>query len=263
MRFLEAGIRQAVKIGVRKEFDELNPVSALFMKIGAMRYISKHNCLIDGYPLPNFGAAIITGNHNEEANSYEAAVAGLKVKRLIRTVVKKSLVVQGAYESDEYLKSIGDKKDPQEFNWLKAFVMKGIGVIPILRDNPGINFARICFQVLDSNQLLGIYLQDTRDEEGLLRNLKKGVASFASMKEYRDTPIYEIAFSENRATILEPTTYNQTLTKIREEEPLRDAISVAEFTIILADRLASALPQEVQDDWKNRRESEFAYLEAA
>ena len=261
MRFVEAPYYNL--IGIRKEFDELNPVSALFMKIGAIGYTSQHHCVIEGYPLPKFGAAIVTGNHNEEANSYEAAVAGLRVRRLIRTVVKKSLVVRGAYESDEYLESIGEKKNSLEYNPLKAFVMKGIGVIPILRHNPGVNFARICFKVLDSSQLLGMFMQDTRDEGGLLRNLKMGVAHLASMDRYRNTPIYEIAFSETSATVLEPITYNQMLAKIREDEPLRDVISSAEITINLADRLADTLPQRVQEHWKATRNIELARLVAS
>ncbi|TSC85752.1 MAG: hypothetical protein G01um10147_1096 [Microgenomates group bacterium Gr01-1014_7] len=242
-------------LGIRKEFPELNPIACGLMVAGSLLHAGKHHSIIKGHLLPASGAAILTGNHYQEGDIYEACLAARKAGRLVRTIVKKSLVVEGDYESEEYLRNIGDKKNPLDYSPMKAFVMKGVGVIPIPRDNPGRGFATHCLRIMDSGQLLGIFLQPSRDEEGLLRNLQGGVALFASAKKYRDVPVYPIAFSDDRAIVLEPFTYNQ----IRDQDYGRD-ITVAEFTIYIADRIAAALPKKVQDDWKTRRDKEFLRL---
>ena len=243
-------------IGVRREFTGLNPVSAALMKAGAVLHVVKHNCVIEGYPLPKKGSAIVTANHYSRYDPIIASHLGFNAGRIIRTVVKKSLVVRGAYESREFLESIGDKADPADYKPLEAFTMRGIGVIPILRDNPGIDFAKQCFAVLSSAQLLGIFLQETRNEAGLLRNLQTGAAFFASHRRFHEVPVYAIAFSKNKAIVLKPFTYNE----LRAEHGRE--ISVAEFTVIIGDRIAAALPKEVQEDWNIGREIEFKRLSA-
>ena len=153
-----------------------------------------------------------------------------------------------------YLSSIGDKQDPAEYSRINAYVIKGIGGIPILRHKSGIEYFRTCRQILDSGQLLGIFLQASRDEDGFLRNLMPGAAFFASMKPYRDIPICLIAFSKERAMLLEHFTYNQL------RETLGREISAPELTIIFADQIAAALPEKSQQDWLTRREEELKRL---
>lgn len=258
MSFVENAFYHVV--GIRKEFPELNPIAAVLMKAGANRHVAKNHCIIEGYPLPQAGAAILTGNHYSSKDPLIACYAGLSMAhRLTRTVAKKSLVVRGAYESAEYLESIGDKSEAADYSRLEAFIMRGVGVIPILRDDPQSNIAMIrqCYQILDTGQLLGVFLQASRDEEGLLRNLQIGAARIASRPKYRDIPIHAFAFSKDKTTLVEPFTYNQL-----KKELERD-IDVPEFTIIIVDRIAVHLPKEVQEDWKTRREVEFARLRAA
>lgn len=257
MNPIEAGYYRV--IGVKKEFPELNPISAAFMKIGAEMYVRKHNVVIEGHPLPKDDAAIVTGNHIKSKDPHIAGKAGFMSGRLIRTVVKKSLVEKGAYESREYLESIGDHEERAEYRFIEAFTMRGIGVIPVLRDTPASNIAalRQSYKVLDTGQLLGLFIQDTRDEEGLLRRLQPGVAHVATRPKYRDIPIHAIAFEEDRTTLLEPFTYNQ------ERDRLGRDIDIPELTVIIADRIAAALPQRVQNDWVDRREQELTRLRAA
>ena len=243
-------------LGIRKEFPELRPVPPTLLGIGVLLHLMKHHSVVEGYPLPREGAGIMAGNHFLQSDSYEAALAGWKSGRLIHPVVKKSLVEKGAFESDEYLASIGDKGDPAEYDPINAFVMTGIGAIPILRDNPGIAYIRACRKILDSDQLLGMFLQPSRDEKGFLRNLMPGVAYLASMKPYRDTPICLFAFSEEKAIGLKHITYNQLSNKLGKE------LSVAELTIIFADRIAQALPRRAQNNWKQVRKNEFRGLAA-
>lgn len=244
-------------VGIKKEFPELNPVAAALLRIGILWHTKKHHSVVEGYPLPREGTAIITGNHCSQADIYEAGLAGQKSGRLIRTVLKKSLIEKGAYESDEYLNRIGDKKDSADYSPLSAFVMRGVGGIPILRDNPGINFARTCYQVLNSNQLLGIFLQGSRDEDGLLRNLEPGVAFLASKEKYHNVPIHPIAFSKDRALLLEPLTYNQLRDNLGRE------IDIPELTILITDRIAAALSTHVQAEWQEQRENELRRLIAS
>ncbi len=246
------------KFGLRPEFPELNPIATILMLSKCSQYVRKNHTIIESYPLPTEGAAILTANHFQQEDIYKAEyIAHTTAGRIIRTVLKKSLVVRGAYESQAYLDQIGDKKDTTKYSIIKAFIMRGVGGIPILRDNRSSNIAvmRTSYRVLDSGQLLGVFIQSSRDEEGLLRNLETGVAKIASRENHRDLPIYAFAFSENKVVVLEPFTYNQ----LRNQDYGRD-LTEAEFTICIADRIVSVLPQNVQDDWKTRRETEFIRL---
>lgn len=252
------------RFGIRPEFPGLNPIATALLLWKCDNYIKKSGTAIefqsDEARVPLKGANLYTGNHYEQNDIYKAEhTAHTQAGRIIRTVLKMSLVKRGAHESQAYLDRVGDKKDATKYDPIKAFCMRGVGGIPILRDDRSSNLAamRTCYQVLTSEQLLGIFLQSTRDEEGLLRNLELGVAKIASRPQYRDLPIRAIAFSENRAVFLDPFTYNQ----ISNQDYGRD-MTEAEFTICIADRINTGLSQKAQDDWKIRRDIEFIRLSA-
>lgn len=245
-------------LGVRKEYPKLNPLAAGLLIWKSQSYVRKNNCVIEGYLLPSTGAAILTGNHHRESDIYK----GVQAARLLagrlgtRSVVKASLIHRNSRESKEYLESIGDKQDYiNKYSMGRAFVLRGVGVIPILRDNPGHDFVRQGDGVLRSHQIFGSFLQETRNDDCCLRNLQTGAAFFA--RRHPEVPVYPLAFSgppdgRDKVTVLKPFTY--------AEISSGKKLSVGELTIMIADMIASALPQRVQEDWKTRRIEEFQRL---
>lgn len=250
------------RIGVRKEFPELNPIAAGLLMFGARRYVSKHHSVIEG-ELPKEGAAIVTGNHFQKGDSLKILWAGrVTAGRLpTRTIVKMSLIKRGAHESAEYLRSIGtDPANPEKYSPIEAFALRNSGVIGILRDNPRADLNSICNEILKSGQWLGVYMQPTRDPEYLLRNLQPGAAIFAM--RHPDIPVIPLAFSgppdgPDKISIRESFTYAQ---KRQEWRELGKKLGIAEFTIVIADAIAEGLPLRPQKDWETRREVELERL---
>ncbi len=255
-------------LGVEKEFADpnpfaatlLDPIAATLLVVKTKRYIREHQSVVEGCPLPKKGAAILTGNHHREGDSFKALVHAFNTAgRLISPVVRMSLVKEGAVESQEYLESIG-ALETNKYNPIYSFVLRHTGGIGLLRDNPDRNFVRKVHAGLRSGHLIGIYLQPHRYDDCFLRNLQTGAAYFA--KKYPDIPVYPIAFSgppdgPDKATFIEPYTYNQMRDKYGRE------ISAEELTVMTADMIVSELPLASRIDWQVRRSVELDRLTAS
>lgn len=245
-------------LGIRKEFPELNPIAAGLLIAKSAIHIRKHHSIIEGYPLPMQGAAILTANHHREADTYKGVAIGRDVGRIIRPVLRKSLIYPNCEESAEFLLSIGDKQDKlNKYDPLRAFVLRGIGAIGLMRDNPGHDWIRTCKAALQANQLLSVFLQFTRHEDGCLRELQGGAALL--MKMHPKIPVYPVALSglpdgPDKATVLKPFTCAE-----KEAEYDRE-LNPVELTMIIADKIAEALPERVQLDWQTRRKEELNRL---
>lgn len=243
-----------------EEFTGLNPLAVGLLVLKSRKHAKKNHSIIEGHPLPATGAAIITANHHKEADTYKGILAGLAVGRIIRPVLRKSLIYPNCEESAEFLASVGNKQDKlNKYSPLRAFVLRGIGAIGIMRDNPGRDWIRSSKKTLENGLMLSAFLQLTRHDDGCLRDLQNGAAYL--MQKYPDTPTYEVALSgtpngPDKAKILKPITYNQLRRRLGKE------ISIPELTIILADRLAQALPKRPRNNWKSARKKEIKRLAA-
>ena len=240
-------------LGLRKEFPELQWGAAAQLSAASAFHILKHRTAIEGYPLPEKGAVIVTGNHRDDGDSREIWWAAMTTAhRVLRPVVKMSLIVEGATEPEEYLKSI-DALEEEGFgvyNNRVASVLKGIGAIGVMRNNPDREFLRQCHKVLGNDEMLGIFLQPSRNQ--YLKHLQQGAANLARM--YPNAVVCPIAFGKNRVKLLEQFTYAE----LSEREDRK--ISPAELTIMIADMVARELPEDVQKDWVTSREIELARL---
>lgn len=241
-----------------EEFSGLNPLAVGLLIIRSKKHARKHHSIIEGYPLPTTGAAIITANHHREADTYKGILAGLTVGRIIRPVLRKSLIYPNCEESAEFLASIGNKQDKlNKYSPLRAFVLKGIGAIGIPRDNPGHDWIRPSKKTLRDGLLLSAFLQLTRHEDGCLRDLQNGAAYL--MKKHPDTSTYTIALSgspdgPDKAVTSKPITYNE-----KKAEYGRD-LEIDELTIILADIIAENFPERPRKHWLATREEEAERL---
>lgn len=245
------------RIGI-SETSGLNPLATALLVGKSISYVNKNHTVFEGEHFPKDGPAILVGNHYQEADNYKVTYAcSTYAGRIVRAVVRRSLVDRHSKESAEYLASIGEKAEPLKYNPLNAFVLRGVGTIPVSRGETDISVIRGTRRILAAGWILGIYLQPTRNEKCLLASLEKGAGYIAT--RHPDVPVYPCAFSgppdgPEKMTIVEPFTVSQM------EEELRGELSAAEVTIMIADMVASALPERVQEDWRNRRESEFARL---
>lgn len=235
--------------GIKQEFPELDRQAALMMLGRSWFRVLKHQSILEGN-FPTTGADILVGNHHQDRDIDKIVAAVSRTGRLIgRTVVRKSLVDPSpqARESAEYLESIGNKQDEyNKFSPTRAYTLLGIGVIPILRDKPGTTFLHTCDQVINTGQLLGIFMQPTRHEDCLLEGLEPGIGLLA--KKYPHTPVIPVAFSgppdgPDRMTVRPSFTYAQLLKKIGRK------ITADELTILIADMIAKGLPPRVQENW--------------
>lgn len=247
-------------LGIRKEFPELNPLAAGLLIAKSAIHIRIHGSIIEGYPLPTQGAAILTANHHREADTYKGVQIGRAAGRLIRPVLRKSLIYPNSEESAEFLLSIGDKQDKlNKYDPLRAFVLRGIGAIPIMRDNPGHDWIRTCKAALQANQLLSVFLQFTRHEDGCLRELQGGAALL--MKMHPNIPVYPVALSgapdgPDKATVL------KSFTCAEKEAEYGRKLDYVELTIITADIIADALPERPKQHWLKTRVKEYQRLAA-
>ncbi|MDP3954994.1 MAG: hypothetical protein Q8Q15_01360 [bacterium] len=254
------GLEQAYyhAIGI-EEFSGLNPLAVGLLIAKSKKHARQHHSIIEGHPLPPTGAAIFTANHHLEADTYKGILAGLTVGRVIRPVLRKSLIHRDSEESKEFLESIGNKQDKlNKYSPLRAFVLRGIGAIGIMRDNPGQDWIRPSRKTLKNGLLLSAFLQLTRHKDGCLRNLQNGAAYL--MTKFPDTPTYTMALSgglpdePDKAVASAPITYNE-----KKLEYGRD-LEIDELTIILADIIAENLPERPKQHWLATREEEAERL---
>lgn len=245
-------------LGVRREYSNLNPVAASLLVWRSKLHTRVHRSRIDGYPLPKQGSAIIAGNHQDKTDNYKICIAVVRdAHRLIRAVAKKGSLVRGFSESPEFLKTIESGTPPSKYSAMKAYVLKGMGVIPVDRENPSLRFFKETDAVINSGQMLGIFLQPHWYRDCFLRNLQVGAATIA--RRHPDIPIYLCAssgppYGKDKLTILQPFTYNQMAQELGRRP------DVGELTIMFADSIARFQPQSVQDDWQTRRPKELTRL---
>ncbi len=245
--------------GFITDFWGVCPVAAGIFIAKSLIHAKKHHIVIEGYHIPATGPAIFTSNHYNEDDVYKGILVAWRDGRLsTRAVMKKSLIDPSTRESEEYLKSIGaELEDPEKPNFIRTFVLKGSGGIPILRDNPGTDVAKQCNRVINTGQILSIFIQPTRDEECFLRHLQLGVAVLAI--RHPKVPICPLASSgppdgPDKMTILKPFTYAEKVAELgRRPNP-------CELTIMIADIIASALPERSRLDWQGRKEEELKRL---
>lgn len=245
-------------LGIRKECPELNPLAVGLLIARSAIHAKKHHSIIEGYPLPTEGAAIITANHHRKADTFKGILAGRAAGRIIRPILRKSLIYPNCEESQEFLESIGNKQDDlSRYSPLRAFALRGIGAIGLMRDNPGHDWMRPSKKALESGQLLSAFLQLTRHEDGCLRDLQGGAAML--MKMYPSIPVYPVALSgspdgPDKAVISKPLTYNE-----KKAEYGRN-LTIPELTIILADIIAENFPERPKQHWQTTREEEVERL---
>ena len=234
------------------ERGKLNPVAVALLSADAICYINRHGTKIEGDSLPKHGPFIVTGNHFNEYDARKGHYFGLMSHRMIRIIVKQSLLKKGAVESDDYLISLNETKEGaiKEYSPIKSWVLNRIGTIGILRDHPGLGFRREIQSDIKQGHGVGIFLQDHRQKDCLLENLQPGVAYFARVNP--DVAIYTLASAGppvdevDRATLLKLGTYNELKAGYGKD------LTISELTLIIADLIATSLPEKPLVDWATR-----------
>ena len=246
---------------IKKEFQGFNPVAVGLLSADSMRYVRQHNTVLEGYHFPDKGPFIATGNH---FNKYDARKAHylsfMRDFRLLTVVVKRGLIQKDGIEPDDFLHALGETRESAmaEYNPLTAWVLRGMNVMGILRNKPGTEVYLKGRATLKGGRGWALFMQQHRQADCTLRDLQPGVAFFA--QNFPDVAVYPMAFSGppiegiDRATVLKPFSYNE----LRKEYG-RD-LTIPELTIMIADMIATALPESSQIDWAHRWPDELDRL---
>ena len=226
----------------------------------ALVYASNFYGKISGFQiegsLPKKGPAILVSNHTSNTDIFKCCLACVTTsQRIIRGVARESLLDLSVKESDEVLERTGKKGkfDPMNLPLVAptiAFVLNGIGAIPVQRGserdrNKDKRFFKTCYQVLESGQMLGLFIQETRVKEGDLSNPFSGAGFIA--RRHPDVPIIPITILNkrfgNRMVIGEPTTYTQLVQEAGHE------LSPVEVIAQIGDRIAQNHHEIVRIKW--------------
>lgn len=247
---------------IKREFPELNRVALGLLVATSMSHVRKNTSIIEGHALPSNGPAIVVGNHRAEDDNYKMTAVAVRTGRFIRPILKKGLVVKGFSESQAYLRSI-EAEESLRYKAVMAFVLRGVGAVPVDREHLDVNlFMRQTRQILKSSQMLGLFIQPHRYEDGSLRYLQQG-AAILSMR-HPNIPVFPFTSSKfpdgtDRLTIHKPFTYRE---KVQENKDRR--LTPEELTVMIADMIAEGLPEEPKNHWLNEgRDLEIKRLAAS
>lgn len=243
-------------LGINIEYPQTDK-KALRALVYASRLYGKISCLQIEGELPKEGAAILVSNHTGNTDIFRGCLACVTTsQRIIRGVARESLLDLSVKESEEVLKRTGKlgKFDPMTLPLVTqtiAFILNGIGAIPVQRgterdSRKDRQFLITCDQVLESSQMLGLFIQETRVKEGDLSNPFPGAGVIA--RRHPDVPIIPITILNkrfgNKMIIGELTTY----TELAQKEGHK--LSPAEVTALIGDRIAQNHHETVRIKWQ-------------
>lgn len=173
--------------------------------------------------LPKDGPAIVVVNHSNSWDGIVIEHLAILSKRTIRVVARDTLINPDIIEEPAVLERTDkvltdEEKHPgviKKFKrraFAKLFVLAG-NPIPIHRGKPGPEFFRNAKKVIESGQMFGMFLQETRTSQDDLSNAMSGIGLFA--RKFPDTRVYAVTITNSkiglghlRAKVEEPFTYN-------------------------------------------------------
>lgn len=246
-------------IGIRKEAPRTKTwaVLTLYLLSEANKRIN-HPQIIGETP-PQDGPMIWIANHTSSLDAVDAfEAARVTTGRFLIPLVKRPLVDPFFKESEKVEERTGKKESTLSkiLSLPQAYLMRGLGVVDIDRGNPGRAFFEDTDAVLNAGRMLGIFPQETRNKDGLLRNLMVGILALG--RRHPETPIVPMGISvkqDGRRTINIGTafTYEQLLAERSVKR-----FNQVEGIVAIVDRIAILLPPRVQEDWIQEREKLLA-----
>lgn len=257
------------RLGIKQEYPKESLAAAFAIVIASDAFCHITHTTIQG-KLPTEGPAILIANHTSTGDILRISYAvRITSGRIVRGVARHTLLSPNEEESTTVIKKIGKKKDllnsdhPLAKLLVReplAFVLRGIGAIPIHRGVSDITAFRTINRTLREGNIVGIFLQQERIKEATLRDLMPGPALIAATNP--NIPIIFAGISGppdglNIININSAPTYAINLNIDRKSKE-----SLANTTIYFGDELAKLLPDRVQTDWAARRDQEYKRLTA-
>lgn len=242
-------------MGIRKESPRTKTwaVLTLYLLSEANKRIN-HPQIIGKTP-PQYGPMIWIANHTSALDAVDAfEAARVTTGRFLIPVVKRSLVDPFFKESEKIEERTGKKESTlgKLLSLPQACMMRNLGVVDIDRGNPGRTFFEDTDAVLNAGQMLGIFPQETRNKDGLLRNLMVGAVALG--RRHPEIPIIPMGISvkqDGRRTINIGAAF--TYEKLLAERSVK-RLNPAEGIVAMVDRIGLLLPPRVQQDWTKERE---------
>lgn len=243
-------------LGINIEYEQTDKKALRALVYASQLYGKINGLQIEG-ALPKEGAAILVSNHTGNTDIFRGCLACVTTsQRIIRGVARESLLDLSVKESDEVLERTGKKGkfDPMTLPLIAptiAFILNGIGAIPVQRgserdSDKDKRFLRTTDEILESGQMLGLFMQETRVKAGDLSNPFPGAGVIA--RRHPDVPIIPITILNkrfgNKMIIGEQTTYKQ----LAQESDHK--LSPAEATALIGDRIAQNHHEIVRIKWQ-------------
>lgn len=250
-------------LGINIEYKKTNKLALAGLVIISEIYKQATGFTVEGQ-FPPEGPAIIVSNHTSSTDIFRGCIACIETAhRVIRGVARESLLDPSIEDPKDVLEETGKTgafklmKSPLVTQTI-AFVLNGIGTIPIQRGKKrdrikDRKFLLTCDEVLNSGQLLGIFIQQTRVKEGDLRNPFEGAGVLA--RRHRDVLIIPVSILArhfgNNMIIGESTTYNQLVQKTGHK------LAPIEVAALIGDRIAENLPPSIKERWAREDRPRF------
>lgn len=246
-------------LGVRKETDRISWFPTLVTQATFKLYCDSifHHVDVIG-ELPREGLAFAVSNHKEAGDILKGAFAGMKLAgRMFYTLSRKTMLDPDYEEPEKYRKDDFLYKAPRWLRSFGAYVMRGVGSIPVRRGEISLETIRGFNQAVKDEVLIAIFPQETRQKDGSLRGMKGGAAYFIT--KHPQMPIYPIAMfcspegkdtvRVGRRLILEEILHHPSF---RNDLDQRAAIS-----LFIADEIADMFPYEPRRDWFEKIREEY------
>ncbi len=229
-------------------------LAAMYLASKTYQLLKQPN-IIGAEKIPKEGPAIIMANHRSSADiplGFLAIAEG--AKRFPRVVVRHTLVDPLTQELEEVKQRTGKKDFLNSANSLILFprfalarLFLALNVISVRRGSADRSCIRACDQTLIDNRLLVIFPQDSRNKEGLLRNLKDGPALIA--RRHPEVPLIFMSIfrppdGKNGINISRTYTYAEILQEFPED------YSLSMVTTVFGDKIAEPLSERVRNDWQ-------------
>ncbi|MBI2022133.1 1-acyl-sn-glycerol-3-phosphate acyltransferase [Candidatus Daviesbacteria bacterium] len=235
--------------GFRIESPEVSPTALALVSLHSEMTVKKVGLTYHG-AYPALGPAIITANHLTTIDGpMMLCVARRTAGRLGRAVTRDTILYPHKLERDDVLRRTGKEGDelakgPMHLRKLRAALLRNCGAIAVRRGESDREMIRMSLDVLRNNEMLVIFLFETRNPDNDFLAARPG-AAFFGMKA-PDVPIMPTGLSFESwvgskprgfvVNIGEPFTYQQIRNQRGED------LSLKQFHTEVVKRVADLVP---------------------
>lgn len=203
--------------------------------------------------IPEEGSALLVSNHLSYIDPILYYwVAATTARRSIRMLAKDTIVDSALEENPKELARTNKEPTPKALRYLLSFCANIGDPISINRTNPNPSTFRAIDKVLKDEQIIGIFLQETRKPEKDLLDVREGVAYIS--KRNPKVPIYPMGISGSQLDLKHlfgpiDVKIDKPLNPLQLGLNPKDKNYTSILTQILTDKVANLIPDDLKKHW--------------